>query len=31
MIMGTIRDNLLYGNCEATESDMTEALHQANA
>lgn len=31
MIMGTIRDNLLYGNKDATEADCLEALSQANA
>lgn len=31
MIMGTIRDNLLFGNCDASEKDMEEALKQANA
>jgi ABC-type multidrug transport system fused ATPase/permease subunit len=31
MIMGTIRDNLLYGNKDATEQDCIEALMQANA
>jgi ABC-type multidrug transport system fused ATPase/permease subunit len=31
MIMGTIRDNLLYGNRDATEEQMQEALVQANA
>lgn len=31
MIMGTIRDNLLYGNIDATEEDCEEALRQANA
>ena len=29
--MGTIRDNLLYGNKDATEQDCIEALMQANA
>ena len=31
MIMGTIRDNLLFGDKDATEKDMREALNQANA
>lgn len=31
MIMGTIRDNLLYGNKDATEKECIEALQQANA
>jgi ABC-type multidrug transport system fused ATPase/permease subunit len=31
MIMGTIRDNLLYGNRDATEQDCIDALQQANA
>lgn len=31
MIMGTIRDNLMYGNSDATEEDCKEALRQANA
>lgn len=31
MIMGTIRDNLLYGNIDATEEECEEALRQANA
>jgi ABC-type multidrug transport system fused ATPase/permease subunit len=31
MIMGTIRDNLLYGNKDATEKDMREALRKASA
>jgi ABC-type multidrug transport system fused ATPase/permease subunit len=31
MILGTIRDNLLYGNTEATEHECEEALHRANA
>lgn len=31
MIMGTIRDNLLYGNVDATEQDCIEALKQASA
>jgi ATP-binding cassette subfamily B protein len=29
--MGSIRDNLLFGNSEATEEDCLEALRQANA
>jgi ABC-type multidrug transport system fused ATPase/permease subunit len=31
MIMGTIRDNLMYGNADATEEDCYKALKQANA
>lgn len=31
MVMGTIRDNLLYGNKDATEADMREALKKASA
>ncbi len=31
MILGTIRDNLLFGDRDATEKDMNEALAQANA
>lgn len=31
MIMGTIRDNLLYGNKDASEKDMLYAIKQANA
>ena len=31
MIMGTIRDNLLYGNKDATEAECIDALKQANA
>ena len=31
MILGTIRDNLLFGNRDATEEQMKEALNQANA
>jgi ABC-type multidrug transport system fused ATPase/permease subunit len=31
MIMGTIRDNLSFGNADATEKDMLVALKQANA
>lgn len=31
MIMGTVRDNLFYGNCDATEEDMIEALNMASA
>ena len=29
--MGTIRQNLAFGWCTATEEDMKEALRQANA
>jgi ABC-type multidrug transport system fused ATPase/permease subunit len=31
LILGTIRENLLYGNMEATEDDLKEALRMANA
>ena len=31
LILGTIRENLKYGNMEATEEDMLEVLQQANA
>jgi ABC-type multidrug transport system fused ATPase/permease subunit len=31
MIMGTIKDNLLYGNKDATDAEITEALHRASA
>ena len=31
MILGTIRDNLLYGNIDATEEECEEALRCANA
>lgn len=31
MIMGTIRDNLLYGDRDASERDCREALERANA
>lgn len=31
MIMGTIRDNLLFGDKDATERDCREALERANA
>lgn len=31
MILGTIRDNLLYGNMDATEEECEEALKRANA
>ena len=31
MIMGSIRDNLLFGNSDATEPEMLESLKQANA
>lgn len=31
LILGTIRENLLYGNMKATEEDLKEALHMANA
>lgn len=29
--MGTIRDNLMFGNRDATEKDCIDALRQANA
>lgn len=31
MIMGTIRDNLLFGNKDASDADCEEALTRANA
>jgi ATP-binding cassette, subfamily B, bacterial len=31
MILGTIKDNLLYGNRDATDAECKEALMQANA
>ena len=31
MILGTIRENLSYGNREASEADMLKALKSANA
>lgn len=31
MILGTIRDNLLFGNVDATEEECEEALKRANA
>jgi ABC-type multidrug transport system fused ATPase/permease subunit len=31
LILGTIRENLMYGNMEATEADLNEALRMANA
>jgi ABC-type multidrug transport system fused ATPase/permease subunit len=31
MILGTIRDNLLYGNADATEEECEEALKRSNA
>ena len=31
LIIGTIRENLQYGNKNATEADMKEALQSANA
>jgi ABC-type multidrug transport system fused ATPase/permease subunit len=31
MIMGTIRDNLLFGNADADEEDIKEALKKASA
>ena len=31
LMIGTIRENLLFGNRDATEQDCVEALYQANA
>lgn len=31
MIMGTIKDNLLYGNKDASDKECREALKKANA
>ena len=31
LIMGTIRDNLMFGNKDASEQDCLDALKQANA
>ena len=31
LIIGTIRENLLYGNADATPEQMKEALRQASA
>ena len=31
LIIGTIRENLLYGNADASEMQMREALKKANA
>ncbi len=31
LILGTIRDNILFGNVEATEAEIHEALTKANA
>lgn len=31
MIIGTIRENLLFGNKDATENDLIKALYRANA
>ena len=31
MILGTIRDNLMYGNKDATDKEINEALRKANA
>lgn len=31
MILGTIKDNLLYGNMDATDEECEEALKRANA
>ena len=31
LIVGTIRENILYGNYDATEADVKHAIEQANA
>lgn len=31
LILGTVRENLLYGNKDATEEDLKDALKKANA
>ena len=31
MILGTIKDNLLFGNKDASEDDLKAALEKANA
>ena len=31
MIMGTIRDNLLYGNKDATDDEIVDALKRSSA
>lgn len=31
LILGTIKENLLFGNRDATEQDIKEALKKANA
>jgi ABC-type multidrug transport system fused ATPase/permease subunit len=31
LIIGTIRENLLYGNKDATDQDIKEAINMANA
>jgi ABC-type multidrug transport system fused ATPase/permease subunit len=31
MILGTIKDNLLFGNMDATNEECEEALKRANA
>jgi len=31
LILGTIRDNLLYGNKDATQAEMEAVLNQADA
>ena len=31
LVVGTIRENLLYGNKDATEADITRAIDLANA
>lgn len=31
LILGTVKDNLLFGNKDATENDLREALQKANA
>lgn len=31
LILGTVKDNLLFGNKDATDDDIREALQKANA
>ena len=31
LVIGTIKDNLLFGNKDATEKDINDAIAQANA
>ena len=31
MIIGTIKENLLFGNCNASDAELREALERANA